>query len=61
MADKVERRQDWRRIIGINRRGAPIDHLEGRPLPDPTLLQDEDFEEMQQAPTIGVERENLEH
>lgn len=44
MGEKVERRQEWHRIIGINRRGAPIDSLEGRPLPDPTLLLDEDFQ-----------------
>lgn len=45
MMDEVERRQEWNRIIGIDRRGAPIPTLEGRPLPDPTLLLDEDFQD----------------
>lgn len=45
MTDQVERRQEWHRVIGINRRGAPIGTLEGKPLPDPTRLIDEDFED----------------
>lgn len=38
-----ERRKDIRKLIGIERRGALIDNLNGKPLPDPTLLEDEDF------------------
>ncbi len=44
MQPPFERRETLKRIIGIERRGAPINHLEGRPLPDPTRLEDEDFE-----------------
>ena len=44
MGEKVEQRQHWSRIIGVERRGAPIPTLEGRTLPDPTKLLDEDFE-----------------
>ena len=43
MHDLIERRQDWRRIVGLERRGAPLATLAGRPLPDPTQLRDEDF------------------
>ena len=43
MADMVERRKVWSRIIGVERRAAPLPVLEGRPLPDPTRLEDEDF------------------
>ena len=39
----VERRQVWSRIVGVERRAAPIRDLEGRPLPDPTRLEDEEF------------------
>ena len=39
----VERRQVWSRIVGVERRAAPIHNLEGRPLPDPTRLEDEEF------------------
>ena len=45
-----ERRQDWRRIVGLERRGAPLSTLGGRPLPDPTRLIDEDFMEWQVLP-----------
>lgn len=38
-----ERRHTWKRIVGIERRGAPVPMLEGHPLPDPTLLEDEEF------------------
>ena len=38
-----ERRKSWNRLIGLERRGAPFRTLLGRPLPDPTLLIDEDF------------------
>ncbi len=44
MVDRFERRQEWRRIVGIERRGAPLPTLEGHPLPDPTQLQDEEFQ-----------------
>ncbi len=43
MADRVERRQTWSRTIGVERRGAPVQTLDGTPLPDPTHLIDEDF------------------
>ena len=42
MADWVERRHHCIRIIGVERRGAPLHTLEGHPLPDPTLLIDEE-------------------
>ena len=45
MTSPMERRQVWSRIIGMERRGAPLPELEGRPLPDPTLLEDEEFPE----------------
>ena len=41
----LERRQTWSRIVGVERRSAPIHDLEGRPLPDPTRLEDEEFAE----------------
>jgi hypothetical protein len=43
----VERRQNWNRTIGVERRGAPVDTVFGRPLPDPSRLVDEDFQEAQ--------------
>lgn len=43
MGYSVERRQRWNRIIGLERRGAPVDSLQGQPLPDPTRLVDEEF------------------
>ena len=43
MMSPVERRQVWSRIVGVERRAAPIRDLEGRPLPDPTRLEDEEF------------------
>lgn len=43
MTEQNDRRHAWKRIIGVERRGAPIPTLEGNPLPDPTLLEDEDF------------------
>ncbi len=44
MADTLERRQTWTRIVGVERRKAPFSYLNGRPLPDPTRLEDEDFD-----------------
>ena len=41
----VERRNDWSRIVGLERRGAPLPSLQGHALPDPTHLLDEDFTE----------------
>ncbi len=49
MAFLVERRQRWSRIIGVERRGAPLDNLLGKRLPDPTKLVDEDFNELWQS------------
>ena len=52
-----DRRQDCQRIIGIERRGAPIPRLNGHQLPDPTRLIDEDFpHEGEETSTRGVER-----
>jgi hypothetical protein len=45
MTVRLERRHHCDRIIGVERRGAPIQSLEGNPLPDPTRLVDEDFAE----------------
>jgi hypothetical protein len=56
----VERRQVWSRIIGVERRAAPIQDLEGRPLPDPTLLEDEEFLEAQ-AKLSAEKKKALEH
>jgi hypothetical protein len=39
----LERRQAWSRIVGVERRAAPLQELEGHPLPDPTRLEDEEF------------------
>jgi hypothetical protein len=39
----LERRQTWSRIVGVERRSAPLHDLHGRPLPDPTRLEDEEF------------------
>lgn len=47
MMSPLERRQAWNRIIGVERRAAPIHDLDGRPLPDPTRLEDEEFLEVQ--------------
>jgi hypothetical protein len=47
MLSPIERRQVWSRIIGVERRAAPVHDLDGRPLPDPTLLLDEEFVEAQ--------------
>ena len=44
MAETLERRHTWTRIIGVERRQAPFHYLHGRPLPDPTRLADEDFD-----------------
>jgi len=43
MADGLERRQTWHRIVGVERRGAPFCTILGRPLPNPTRLEDEEF------------------
>lgn len=51
MAFLVERRQNWSRIIGVERRGASVPMLFGRPLPDPTKLEDEDFQAAQPPPS----------
>ena len=45
MADTLERRHTWTRIVGVERRQAPFHYLNGRPLPNPTRLEDEDFQE----------------
>jgi|GEM_PF-3730843 len=50
MAFLIERRQRWSRIIGLERRGAPLDTLLGQPLPDPTKLVDEDFRDETRPP-----------
>lgn len=47
MTDRVERRQMWSRIIGVERRKAPVAELNGHKLPDPTRLEDEEFIEAQ--------------
>lgn len=47
MTTPLERRQVWNRIIGVERRSAPIHELDGHPLPDPTRLEDEEFIEAQ--------------
>lgn len=44
MAYLYERRHQWSRIVGVERRGAPLRTLLGRPLPNPTRLADEDFQ-----------------
>ena len=44
MAETLERRHTWSRIVGVERRQAPFHYLNGQPLPDPTRLEDEDFE-----------------
>lgn len=44
MIEQVERRKKaWSRIVGVERRAAPLHDLAGRPLPDPTRLEDEEF------------------
>ena len=48
MLSPMERRQAWSRIIGVERRAAPIQELHGQPLPDPTRLEDEDFPSQRQ-------------
>ncbi|MDP1830718.1 MAG: hypothetical protein Q8K67_01575 [Geothrix sp.] len=52
----VERRQVWSRIIGVERRAAPLHDLGGRPLPDPTRLEDEEFLEAR----VRLDRANRE-
>lgn len=47
MVEPVERRQMWSRIIGVERRKAPMAELNGHKLPDPTRLEDEEFIEAQ--------------
>ncbi|MFN7957466.1 MAG: hypothetical protein U0P46_03940 [Holophagaceae bacterium] len=47
MMSPVERRLAWSRIVGVERRSAPLQSLEGHPLPDPTRLEDEEFAEAQ--------------
>ena len=53
MASGLERRQVWSRIIGVERRSAPLQELGGHPLPDPTRLEDEEFLEAR----VRLERE----
>ncbi|WP_243301393.1 hypothetical protein [Geothrix oryzisoli] len=44
MIEQVERRRKaWSRIVGVERRAAPLHDLDGHPLPDPTKLEDEEF------------------
>ena len=44
MVEQVERRKKaWSRIVGVERRAAPLHDLGGHPLPDPTKLEDEEF------------------
>lgn len=43
MVEPMERRKTWSRIVGVERRAAPVHDLDGRPLPDPTRLEDEEF------------------
>ena len=50
MVEPLERRRIWSRIIGVERRAAPLPELDGRPLPDPTRLEDEEFLEAQARP-----------
>jgi hypothetical protein len=56
MLSPIERRQAWSRIIGVERRAAPIQDLDGRPLPDPTLLKDEECVEGQRR--LDAEKRN---
>jgi len=60
MMRPVERRQTWSRIIGVERRAAPFGLLEGRPLPDPTRLEDEEFLEAR-AQSERERRQRLAH
>lgn len=54
MSVSVDRRRICNRVIGLERRGAPLAHLWGRPLPDPTRLVDEDFQGTQSTPVKGA-------
>jgi len=47
MTSPLERRKEWNRIIGVERRSAPVGTLDGHPLPNPTRLEDEEFFEAQ--------------
>lgn len=60
MVERYERRSEWRRIVGIERRGAPVPTLEGHALPDPTLLLDEEFQLEEPPLNLGL-REESEH
>jgi len=42
--NQIERRKHWTRTVGVERRGAPVPTLEGNPLPNPSLLLDEEFQ-----------------
>ena len=53
MAETLERRHSWSRIIGVERRQAPFHYLHGQPLPDPTRLEDEDFEQAEREREEG--------
>jgi hypothetical protein len=59
MTTPLERRQVWNRIIGVERRSAPIHELDGHPLPDPTQLEDEEFLEAQTR--LAEERQKAAH
>ncbi|MBP1773012.1 MAG: hypothetical protein H6P99_2175 [Holophagaceae bacterium] len=59
MTSPLERRQVWNRIIGVERRSAPIHELDGHPLPDPTRLEDEEFLEAQAR--LEEERQKAAH
>ncbi|HEY3399233.1 MAG TPA: hypothetical protein VGK03_01255 [Geothrix sp.] len=60
MVEPLERRQMWSRIIGVERRAAPMNDLDGHPLPDPTRLEDEEFAETQ-AELSAQKKKALEH
>ena len=60
MMSPLERRQLWSRIVGVERRAAPIHDLDGRPLPDPTRLEDEEFLEARRK-LDEQKRKALEH
>ena len=56
----VERRKAWSRIVGVERREAPLHDIEGHPLPDPTRLEDEEFDAAQ-AELATEKKKALEH
>ncbi|GLH66746.1 hypothetical protein [Geothrix edaphica] len=61
MIEQVERRKKaWSRIVGVERRAAPLHDLAGRPLPDPTRLEDEEFAATQ-AELAAAKKKASEH